>query len=189
MSLFGIYNTFMRTIFEQFDAFLCRRGLRFEGVVIGGAALTAGGIVQRATRDVDCLAPPVPEAVKEAARAFVRDRPETGLDAEWLNNGPADLAEDLPRGWRERTIPLFEGTALRLRTLGRLDLLRTKLFAYCDRQQDFNDCVALAPTAGELAECRPWVEARDGHPGWPGHVAISFRALQERMGHDLPHDG
>jgi len=173
----------MKNILIQFDIYLSRENLTFEAVVIGGAALILTGAARRTTNDVDCLAPEIPAAVKAAARDFALANPALELDTEWLNNGPASLTEDLPKGWAERTAPLFEGTALRLRTLGRLDLLRTKLFAYCDRQQDFGDCLALAPTDEELSECRTWVEARDAHPDWPAHVMVSFGALRERLNH------
>ncbi len=40
---------------EAFDLFLRDRGLRFDGVVIGGTALSLLGIVSRPTKDVDIL--------------------------------------------------------------------------------------------------------------------------------------
>ncbi len=49
------------------------------------------------------------------------------------------LNNDLPIGWEERLVTLHIGKAVTLKTLGRLDLLMTKLFAMCDRQQDIDD--------------------------------------------------
>ena len=43
------------------------------------------------------------------------------------------------------------------------DLLKTKLFALCDRGIDLPDCIALAPTAHELDECVPWLAVQDGN--------------------------
>jgi hypothetical protein len=69
-----------------------------EIVVIGGSALTALGLVRRATRDVDLpaiavngelrLAEPLPDALRSARAAVARD---LGLDENWLNAGPTDL--------------------------------------------------------------------------------------------------
>jgi len=42
---------------QAFDLFLLDRGLRFDGVVIGGAALSLLGIVSRPAKDVDILVP------------------------------------------------------------------------------------------------------------------------------------
>jgi hypothetical protein len=53
---------------------------------------------------------------------------------------------------------VFSGAAITLRCLGREDLLRSKLSALCDRGIDLGDCVALAPTAGELRTIAPWLE-------------------------------
>jgi len=40
---------------EAFDAFLAQRGLHFEGIVVGGAALNLMGVIARATKDCDVL--------------------------------------------------------------------------------------------------------------------------------------
>ena len=73
------------------------------------------------------------------------------------------LDDVLPIGWRERAKRIFEGQALALSTLGRPDLLKSKLFALCDRGTDLPDGIALAPTAAELAERAPWLEVQDGN--------------------------
>jgi hypothetical protein len=67
-------------------------------VVIGGSALTALGLVKRATRDVDLLAiaengelrlaEPLPPALLAARAAVGAD---FGLAENWLNAGPTDL--------------------------------------------------------------------------------------------------
>jgi len=68
-----------------------------EIVVIGGSALTALGLVKRATKDVDLLAiadngelrpaEPLPEALRIARDRVARD---FDLDENWLNGGPTD---------------------------------------------------------------------------------------------------
>ncbi len=175
----------VKDVMTAFDEYLAENGLSFNATVIGGAALIAMGVIARATQDLDCLDPSIPEAVKRASREFAKSYsgPAAPLKEDWLNDGPASLKDDLPKGWRDRTVPLFEGKAFVLRTLGRMELLCTKLFAYCDRQQDLQDCEALKPTRAELAECLPWVIERDAHPQWPDHVKTSLKALAERLGY------
>lgn len=125
-----------RPTIEAFDRHLFDLGLRFEAVVIGGAALGLMGVIQR-----------------------------------------------LLPGWRARLERVFEGQALVLQTLGRLDLLSTKLFALCDRGTDFADCVALAPSPGELEATLPWLEQQDGNEQWPEHVRETLAGLARSLGH------
>lgn len=72
-----------------------------------------------------------------------------------------------------------------LSTLGRSDLLKSKLFAPCDRGTDLADCIALAPTAEDLAECMPWLEVQDGSELWPAHVRATVADLARRLGHGV----
>lgn len=176
-----------RPTIEAFDLHLEALGLELEAVVIGGSALALLGIVSRQTRDFDILAPELPVEVAEAARAFAREQRKLGVDLidEWLNNGPMQLGSVLPAGWLERAQLAFEGRALVLSTLGRADLLKTKLFALCDRGTDFADCIAMAPTAQEIAEALPWVAFQDANPDWPAHVTATLSDLQRRLGHAL----
>lgn len=134
-----------------FDAFLCERGHRVEAVVIGGTALALLGVVSRPTRDCDILSPPIDPRSAQLAKEFALARRSAGdaLADEWWNNGPASLVSVLPIGWQDRLVVVFHGRALLLRTLGRGDLLASKLFALCDRATDLLDCVALAPTSTE----------------------------------------
>ncbi len=168
----------------EFDRFLAARGLELEAVIIGGAALGLLGVVSRETRDRDILHPALPEEVAAAAREFASKRSQP-LDEDWLNDKPSSLTRDLPPGWEQRLQPVFEGEAIRFQTLGRMDLLRSKIFALCDRGIDIGDCVALAPSAAELGEVGPWLEDRDGNPMWPEHVREVVDDLRKRLGHGL----
>jgi hypothetical protein len=176
-----------REVIAAFDRFLAERGLRFEAVVIGGTALNLLGIVRRTTRDCDVLHPAIPDSIAVAAREFaaVRRRAGDSLQDDWLNNGPARLVDDLPSGWQQRLIVAFEGKAILLRSLGRLDLLRSKLFGLCDRARDLGDCVALAPTHDELDAITPWLIEQDGNPDWPEHVREVLHDLEGRLHHGL----
>lgn len=173
-----------RTTLERFDVYLDGLGLEFDAVVIGGAALALLGVVTRTTKDCDILHPALSPEVRAAAAAFARVSRASGepLDDDWLNNGPSSLAALLPVGWEDRTEPAFHGRAVRLRSLGRLDLLRSKLFALCDRAIDLGDCVALAPTEMELDTIAPWLRAQDANPEWPDHVDAIVDDLRRRHG-------
>lgn len=72
-----------------------------------------------------------------------------------------------------------------LQTLGRDDLLKTKLFALCDRATDLKDCLAIAPTPAELDAALPWLAMQDANPDWPAHVAATIADLSRRLGHGL----
>ena len=123
----------------------------------------------------------------EAARLFAAASRERGLHLrdDWLNNGPISLTDTLPPGWRDRLQPAFDGSAVKLLTLGRTDLLKTKLFALCDRGTDLLDCVALAPSEAELEEALPWVLEQDANELWPEHVRRTVADLAERLGHGV----
>ncbi len=172
---------------DAFDAYLAERGLYIDAVVIGGAALGLLGVISRQTRDCDILHPSIAPAIAEAAREFASLRRASGdpLDDDWLNNGPSSLADVLPAAWTERLQLAYQGAAITLRSLGRLDLLRSKLFALCDRGLDLDDCVALAPTAAELEEIAPWLEEQDANPDWPAHTRAVLNDLRRRLNHGI----
>lgn len=176
-----------RLTIERFDAFLSGKGLDLNAVVIRGAALSLLEVIERETRDFDIVDPALAEDVVVAARLFATASRERGvpLGDDWLNNGPISLSDILPAGWRDRLQPAFAGSAITLRTLGRGDLLRTKLFALCDRGTDLRDCIALAPSASELAAALPWVLEQDGNELWPDHVRRTITDLGERLGHGI----
>ena len=177
----------MKDVLIAFGEYLEAEGLCFDVTIIGGAALLAMGIIDRATQDVDCLDPDIPKVIHDASIAFAKSYQGVGspLREDWLNNGPRDLRNDLPAGWRHRTVSLHKANGIHVRTLGRPDLLKTKLFAYCDCQQDEQDCLALAPTHDELRESLEWLQERDGNPLWPDHVLTSLQALAERLGYEF----
>lgn len=177
----------VQAILTGFDNDLAKRGLRLEAVVIGGAALNLLGVVSRTTRDVDVLDPALAAEILAAASDFATSLRAEGeiLRDDWLNNGPSSLVDDLPSGWRERVVPAFAGSAIVLMSLGRSDLLCTKLFALCDRGEDLEDCIALAPSPAELSEAIPWLVARDANALWPAHVRATISDLEGRLGRGI----
>jgi Nucleotidyltransferase of unknown function (DUF6036) len=170
-----------------FDRFLFSSREAFSAIVIGGTALAILGVISRETRDCDILDPEIPEGIRKLAGEFAIEQTRAGnvLREDWLNNGPSSLTKNLPAGWRNRVTPLFAGKALKLSTLGRSDLLRTKFFALCDRGTDRQDCLALKPSAEEIKECIDWVRYQDANPDWPKHVEVVLRSLAKELGHGI----
>ena len=155
--------------------------------MVGGTALNLLGVVSRPTKDCDILWPQLSDEIGNAAKAFAVDRRQAGevIPDDWLNNGPASLSAQLPADWRDHLQTVFSGRAVRLECPGRNDLLRSKLFALCDRGLDLGDCLALAPSSEELVNLLPWLDLQDGNPGWPAHVHATLADLGQRLGYGV----
>jgi hypothetical protein len=177
-----------KKILTQFDHFLAANDAQFSGVVIGGSALVLTGTINRKTEDVDILSPAIPQEILKLAEAFRKDLKKRGVELidNWLNNGPDQLLNALPKDWKKRTTVIFNGKALQLSTLGRMELLKSKLWAYCDRQDtDRDDLLKMKPTKEELLDNLPWVQEQDGNPDWPAYVDNRFRRLAKDLGYEL----
>lgn len=169
-------------IIKEFDEFLSAKSFKFEAIIIGGAALSILHIITRMTEDVDCIAPLIPDEIKSASVEFIIQNPKHGLNPEkFFNNGPISIIKTLPDGWKERTQLIFQGKALTFFTLGRIDLLKTKLDAMVHRGRDMEDVIAMKPTNKELAECLEWVLNADGGDYWPEMVNESFNELRSKL--------
>jgi hypothetical protein len=168
---------------EQVAAF----GGHIEMVVIGGSALTALGLVRRATRDVDLLAivvkgelrlaEPLPDVLLSARAAVARD---FDLDENWLNAGPTDLIKwGLPNGFMTRVVTRPYGPALVVHFAGRIDQIHFKLFAMVDQGggRHETDLRALAPTAEELIAAARWSITQDPSPGYRAVLVEALRYL------------
>ncbi len=151
-------------------------------VVVGGAALSLGGVVDRATVDVDVVAvgdgntvrPPgqlviparLPEAIEAAAARLARD---LGLPHGWLNTAVTMGGTlVLPAGFEAR-IQWESFGGLWVGLAGRADLIALKLHAAVDtdvRSRHYRDLLALAPTPDELAEAAVWVRGQDAGEGF-----------------------
>lgn len=151
---------------------------RYEIVVIGGSALAALGLVNRATRDVDLVAlaesgnlrsaKPLPDSLCTARDRVARD---FSLDRNWLNAGPTDLLTwGLPEGFWARVVTQRYGRALVVHFAGRLDQIHFKLYAMVDQAGGRHeaDLRALRPTTDELVAAARWSMTHDPSPvtGW-----------------------
>jgi hypothetical protein len=185
MYIIYIHGLKMKDVIIKFDNFLTEKNFSFDVIVIGGAALNIMGVTNRVTRDVDCIDPELSVKIKELSYIFATENYNLGLDPNnWFNNGPISILNDLDKGWESRVVLIFEGSSLNISTLGRIDLLKTKLFAYCDRDIDYDDCVKLNPTIQELNECQKWVKDRDANDLWPSHVDNCFKLIAKGLGYE-----
>jgi hypothetical protein len=166
----------------EFDKYLGSKKLSFEGTIIGGAALLVLRITDRQTKDVDCIFPLIPSEIKRASVDFAKECEDLKIDADWFNNGPQSILDNLPHDWVKRTQPLYIGENLQLTPLGRSDFIKTKLFAFCDRTDpDFSDLIKLKPTEKELNSSIDWVKNCDANPLWPEHVERMFKNLKDAL--------
>lgn len=103
----------MRDVLEEFDRYLKKRNFAFRGTVIGGAALIVMGVIDRATNDVDCLEPTLPEDIKKAASEFrsVYKGKGAPLKEEWLNKAQQASFETCLRAGRSGEYRSLEASA------------------------------------------------------------------------------
>lgn len=152
-----------------------------------GSALSALGLVRRATRDVDVLAvaengqlrlaEPLPDALLAARAAVAAD---FGLPDNWLNAGPTDLLRwGLPEGFMSRVVTRSYGTALVVDFASRLDQIHFKLFAMVDQGGGRHeaDLRALSPTQCELAVAARWSVTQDPSPGYRSVLVDALHVL------------
>jgi hypothetical protein len=162
-------------------------GSHVEIVVIGGSALTALGLIRRATRDVDLLAiaengelrlaEPLPQVLLAARAAVAAD---FGLAENWLNAGPTDLLKwGLPEGFMSRMVTRPYGRTLIVHFASRFDQVHFKLFAMVDQGGGRHeaDLRALSPTQGELTAAARWSITQDPSPGYRSVLVDALRAL------------
>lgn len=175
------------TILGALEEQLLALGSRQEVVVIGGSALTALGLVNRSTKDVDLVAiaegqelrsaSPLPEALRAARDRVARD---FDLAPNWLNAGPTDLLKwGLPVGFINRVIARRYGEALTVYFASRFDQIHFKLFAMVDQAGGRHeaDLRALRPSNQELIAAARWSMTQDPSPGYRMVLKEALSAL------------
>lgn len=168
---------------------LAAAGERYELVVVGGSALLALGVIDRATRDIDLVAlrgggglesaDPLPPPLRHSAQLVARD---FGLSPDWLNSGPTTLLDlGLPAGFTERLQGRDFGEALRVDFASRYDQIHFKLYATVDAGgpgKHLEDLLALAPTEAELLAAARWTRTHDPSAGYEQ----SLRSALDHLG-------
>jgi hypothetical protein len=167
-------------------------GAVFDLVVVGGSALLALGLVDRATKDIDVLAlrseagfvsaQPLPEPLIVARDRVARD---FLLPREWLNSGPVGLLDfGLPDGFEDRLVLRTFGPNLTVRFAARVDQIHFKLYAAVDESgpgKHRSDLIALSPTADELIAAARWSRQHDPSEGYREMLAnaLSYFGVQD----------
>ena len=176
-----------RGLLLEFDDFLHQRKVRFSAVVIGSGALAILGFTKKHTVDIDILDPKIPDTILDLAEEFRLEKEKQGvyLIKNWINNGPKALLSNLPKNWITRTQPFFSGKSLTFVTLGRADLLKDKLWGFCDlREQDKAVILHLKPSRNELLKTAEWVKCQEAHPSWPTHVDSKVQELLKGLSYE-----
>jgi len=161
----------------------------FELIICGGSALIALGLVNRTTKDIDVVAriahgeiidpAPLPEELVKTATKLARF---SGLPADWLNTGPADLYRmGLPEGFAQRLVTRVIGANLIFHYISRFDQIHFKLYAAVDRGgYHITDLLALAPTDEEIRQAAKWAMTHD--------VSSGFREMLEFLLKELGYE-
>ena len=168
------------TIFSALNEELKQLNIKRELAICRGAALIALKIVKRGTKDVDVLKPKIDHSLNQAAE-IVADKFK--LARNWLNNGPAMLVNELPEDWESQCTLAYSGSNLIVKSIGRRDLIYSKLYAAADRIDDIEDLVSLNPSETELEHARQLVLKQDASDFWPEIVEECLTQLRRRLKH------
>lgn len=148
-------------LLEELDRALKNKGQYREFTIFGSGSLLIQGIASesRATTDVDMVDPKI-DMELQALCADVGKK--FNLDLTWLNSAGYIYSLNFPRGWKDRTAIVYNGDALKVKTLSRKDLIATKLYAACSRQleTDMIDLRDLKPEEFELNFAKQWILSR-----------------------------
>lgn len=166
---------------------LAADGEPIELVVIGGSALLALGLVERATHDVDVVAllsdgdlvrpDPLPDWLVRARDRVARD---FALPSDWLNAAPGALLDfGLPAGFVNRLEHRRYGEFLTVHFASRLDQVHFKLYALVDQGagKHESDLRALRPAPDELLQAARWTQTHDRSEGFREELAKALAYL------------
>ncbi len=121
--------------------------------LVGGSAGMLAGLLKpsRSTGDVDVTAVEPQESWGTVLRAAEDVAKELNLPGAWLNDKCRMYAWCLPLGWQRRCGLSRTHGPLQVWLLARRDFVAAKVVAAPARPQDFEDLLAVAPTAAELS--------------------------------------
>lgn len=153
-----------------------------EMVLIGGGAgVLAGELPQgRLTADLDVIAVEPPEVLDLCCHHAPAIAARLGLSDEWFDATPRSLQHMLLPGWRARTVEVGEFGSLRVRSIGRSDLIALKTLA--GRERDLQDLQSLAidrEEAAQVARELPQLLAQGVDPEQVERAIALARAMAE----------
>lgn len=140
---------------KELDILLKAKELSYVLYTCGGAQLVFLGYTTRRTEDVDLIHDQIDLQLREASIAVAK---KIQIQEDWLNNKVSSLGKRLEKGWKKKTVVLFEGAAITLMGLNRQDLISSKLHAAIDRKgEDYEDLLFLHPSSDEIEVGREYV--------------------------------
>jgi len=171
-----IDNKNLTFLLGELDRFLSARDAPRDLVIYGGAALISMGLSQRATVDIDVFQPKLDPVLLEGIRLIAGKQ---SFDEHWINSTGNAFIKELPPGWKTRTVEYYRGQSLTIRTLGRIDMIFTKLLAELDRQEDMEDLRKLRPTGAELNMLQPHILSLENSSEWKTKVTEILTELRD----------
>lgn len=140
---------------KELDILIKAKGLNYVLYTCGGAQLVFLGYSTRRTEDVDLIHDQIDQPLRDASIVVAK---KLGIQEDWLNNKVSSLGKRLAKGWKKKTVVLFEGAAITLMGLNRQDLISSKLHAAIDRSgEDYDDLLFLKPSIDEIEAAREYV--------------------------------
>ena len=137
-------------------ATLGRRARQPVSLVLGGsAALILSEELRRPTDDGDVVTSEPEIADLQVLIRSVADG--EGLPAGWLNGSIQSYTHVLPKDYKSRLVSLPPFDRLRVRLLGRSDVILMKVYGM--RARDIDDLRAIGPTSDELAFVRAQLQS------------------------------
>ncbi len=169
-----IDNKNLGDLFKKLDHELSKLNLFRELTIYGGASLIALKQIERATVDIDVFLPRIDNKLKEIIFKMAK---EFQLNDLWINSTGYAFIKELPRDWENRTQIIYKGNYLIIKSLGRIDLIFTKILAELDRQEDLLDLEQLKPQKNELEFIKDDLIKLDDSKEWRSKVNEIFEYL------------
>ena len=167
-------------VIKELDKNLAQKDLNYTLYICGGAQLIFLGYTNRRTEDVDLIHDKIDKNLKLAAKQVAK---KLDLEENWLNNKVSSLGTRLGRGWKRKTVLLFNGEALTLMGLDRQHLISTKLHAAVDRKgEDYQDLLFLKPTKSEINIAEKYVLKQNQNME---SAAVFIKAWVKELKNDL----
>jgi len=104
----------------------------------------------------------------------------------WLNDFASVFLENYPKDWSKRKQLIFKGKALTFHTVGRKELVYTKVWGFCQlRRADLETLKILKATKDELIEAIEWTKKQEPTTAfWEETVDKKLIELFVEFGHE-----
>lgn len=165
----------LNSLFDQLNGSLNKLKEHRKIVIYGGAALIALNHIARATVDIDVFAPRLDEVFKKVIKEVGE---KNQFNEHWINSTGKAFVKELPKGWQNRTFEIYKGSNLTVLSLGRIDLIFSKLLAELDRAEDLEDVKGLKPSISELDIVAEPLMALENNQAWKKKVSELISILK-----------